>query len=241
MTTHPAARVGRTITTGLGPTLGGFLAIVVVIFIVVGAATATLGDVEASVWQTAGTGAFKYFPLAIAIMLTPVFLPIYVAQGVTRRQFAVGGALFIIAWAAILALATVAGYGVEAAVYRANGWPHEFDTPHLFESWTQVHLVVAEYVPLIAAHMVAGWVIGTSYYVLGWFRATLLLPVSAAPALAVEALLATSWIGAAIEEFTTYRPPRTAVAVAGALLVIGAAWAVNYGLTRSISIKLKNA
>jgi hypothetical protein len=241
MTTHPAVRVGRTITTGLGPTLGIFIAVVAAIFIVVGAATAMFGDVEASVWQTAGAGAFKYFPLAIAIMLTPVFLPIYVAQGVTRRQFAVGGALFIAAWAAILTMAVVAGYGVEAAVYRANGWPHEFDTPHLFESWTQVHLVVAEYVMLIAAHMVAGWVIGTSYYVLGWFRATLLLPVTAAPALVVEALLATSWAGAGLREFTTYTPPLVGIAVSGAVVVIGAAWAVNYGLTRSLPIKLKNA
>lgn len=241
MTTHPSVRVGLTITSGLAATLGIFLAIVVAIFVVVGAATAAFGEVAASVWQYAGSGAFKYFPLAIAIMLTPVFLPIYVAQGVTRRQFAVGGALFAVAWAVALTLTMVAGYGIEAAAYGANGWPHAFETPHLFDSWTQVHLVIAEYFPLIAVHMVTGWIIGTTYYILGWFRATLLLPVSAAPALAVEALLATSWIGTAIEEFTTHRPPLPAVAVVGALLVIGAAWAVSYGLIRSIPIKLKNA
>lgn len=241
MNARPAARVGLTLTSGFSATLGIFLAIVVAIFVVVGAATAIFGEVETSVWQTAGGGAFKYFPMAIAIMLTPVLLPVYVAQGVTRRQFAIGAALFVVAWTTALTLAMVAGFAVEAAVFAAYGWPHEFVTPHLFDSWTEVHLIVAEYFLLIGAHLVAGWIIGTSYYILGWFRATLLLPVSAAPALAVEGLLATSWIGAGIAEFTTYSPPRLAVALPTALLVIAAGWAANYALTRSVPIKLKSA
>lgn len=240
-TSNPAVRVGVTMTTGFAATLGLFLAIVAAIFIVVGVATATFGDVTGSVWQTAGAGAFKYFPMAIAIMLTTVLLPIYVAQGVTRRQCAVGMSLFIVAWSLLLTVAMVIGFAIEAGAFAALGWPHEFDAPHLFSSWTQVHLVVAEYFTLIATHMMAGWLIGTTYYILGWFRATLLLPVTVLPILIVEGLLATSWVGAGIEHFATFTPPQAGIAVPVAAAVIAAAWVINYLLIRDLPIKISAA
>lgn len=237
----PAVRVGAGLTSGLATTLGIFLAIVAAIFMVIAVAVGTFGEVTESQWQTAGAGALKYFPLAMAVMLTTVLLPIYVAQGVTRRQFAVGASLFIAVWSALLALAMVVGYAIEAGVYDALGWSQEFDIPHLFDTWTQVHLIVAEYFPLVAIHMMAGWLIGTTYYVFGWFRATLLLPVSLAPVVVVEGLLATSWIGSALEHVESYTPPHVVIAVPAALAVIAATGAVNYLLIRELPIKLSAA
>ncbi len=238
MNTSPAVRVSTTTTAGFASTMAGFLAIVAAIFIVVGISTATFAEVSTSAWQTAGAGAIKYFPLAIGIMMTPVLLPVYVAQGVTRRQVAGGLGLFIITWSVILTLAMVVGYAIEAGVYAAMEWPHGFDTPHLFGSWTEVHLIIAEYFPLIAVHMMAGWLIGTTYYVLRWFRATLLLPVSVLPILIVEGLLGTSWIGAGLESVPAYTPPHPALAVPLAIAVVAATWAVNYVLIRELPIKL---
>lgn len=238
MTMPRSVRVGLTLSVGFFWVMGAFLAIVMAIFVLISAGAALLGGVDASMWQNAGSGAFKYFPMAMGIMLTPVLLPLYVAQGVTRRQFTVGGALFVAVWSAGLTLAMVAGFAVEAVAYDALGWPHELENPHLFDSWQQAHLVFAEYFPLIAVHMLAGWIIGMTYYVLGWFRATLLLPVSLLPALAAEVLLATSWIGSALREFTEYTPPSAVVGVTGALLVSAAAWAALYLIVRDMPIKL---
>jgi hypothetical protein len=242
MTARPPVRVGTTMVWGLAPTLGIFLVIVVAIFIALGAGFATFGELTASGWTYAGAGAFKYFPLSMAIMITPVLLSVYVAQGVTRRQFAVGAVLFITAWSLLLALIMLVGYAVEAAAFGATGRPYVFDTPHLFDTWTDVHLVLGEHVTLIAVHMMTGWLIGTTYYVLGWFRATLLLPVTLLPVAAVEVLMPNGWIGRSLfAEFPAYTPPPVAAAIPLALLVIGITWAVNFILVRELPIKVKNA
>jgi hypothetical protein len=241
MKTHPVIRIGATTTTGLGLVIAAFLAVVVAIFAIIGVLTHQLGDLDASTWQTAGAGAFKYFTLAIGIMITPVYLPVLVAQGLTRHYVALGGAVFIGCWSAVMAMAMWLGYAAERALYGVAGVTQEFDTPHLFTQWSEFHLVFAEYFLLIAVHMAVGWLIGTTYYRFGWFLATLLIPLVIVPAAVVEVLLATSWVGAGLDEFTTYAPPALAIAIPAALLAIAAAWAINYALIRTITITLKDA
>ncbi len=239
MTTHPAFRVGTSTVVGLRLTLLIFLALIFPLFVVIGMLAAGLGDNDTSMWQNASAGAIKYFSLAIAIRLTAVFLPIYVANGVTRHQVSAGGALFIAIWSGIMTIAIIAGYLIEAPIYRALGAEQTFDVPHLFSSLTDVHLMVAENFLLVSVHMVAGWLIGTTYYRYGWFVPTLLLPITLVPVAVVEVLLGTSWVGAGLVEFSSYTRPPLAIAVPAAALTIAITWAVNLLLIRDIPIRLK--
>ena len=62
-------------------------------------------------------GWFWGYPFAIAVMLTPAVLPMYVTHGVTRRQFAAGGVVIVsagaLAVAAVVALTAVNYLGVK--------------------------------------------------------------------------------------------------------------------------------
>lgn len=237
---NPVARVGITMTWGMLPVLGIFVAIVVSAFALISLIHFTVGDGTNSIWQLPGSGALKYFPLALAIMLTPAFLPIYVAQGVTRRSIIRGGVIFIAIVSAGFGIIMAAGYAVEKLVLDAVGIEFHYDQPHLFTQWWQGHLIVAEYMLLVGVHMMVGWLIGTTYYRLRWFRATLLLPVTVLPALTVELLLGTGWAGASLEEFTAYTRQSLAITIPAALLVIALTWAINYALLRNIPIRHTN-
>lgn len=238
---QPVARLAVSMAWGLIPVVAIFLAIVVPMFVAVGVLTNMFGSGEfTTAVEIAGSGAMKYFPMAVAIMMTPAFLPVFVAQGVTRRYVAYGGAGFIGIWAGTFAVVMAIGYAIEALILRAAGIDQVFEQPHLFTRWSDSYLIVVEYLLMIGAHLMVGWLIGTTYYRLRWFRATLLLPLTVLPALAVEYILGTGWAGVALNELTSYSRPTLAVVIPAALLVIILAWTINFTMIRNVPIRLKN-
>lgn len=233
------ARVARQILTGLRPVLAWFTAIVLIIFSLIGIGFMLSSDLDNGAAEIAGAGAVRYFPLAIGIIFTPVMLAMYVAEGVTRRQFARVGALVTVAFAALMALLMCVGYAIEALLFRLGGQTYELGLPHLFDSWNEVGLIFTEYFILTAATISGGWLIGTTYYRVHWFWATLLIPVCLVPTAAAELLLQTSWIGTGLEE-AGWSPPALGLAIPLSLLAIAVAAVANYVLTRNVAIKLKN-
>lgn len=237
MTTPPAVRIALRVSRGFAPVIAIFLAIVIVVFVGIGIISAGT-DGDGSVWEIAAAGAFKWFPFALAVMLTPAVLPMYVTHGVTRHQFIAGAMLTLVAFAVVVAALLNLGYAAESAIYRAVDWPHEFRDPHLFASWTETPLLVTEYALLLAALLACGWLIGTLYYRLHWLWATLLIPVAMAPAAGAELLLQTSWTGSWTESMGWARPS-LALALPLTALLVAATVAVVYALTRNVPIKLK--
>jgi hypothetical protein len=237
MSTAPAIRVAQHMSRGFAPVMAIFLAIVVPLFVGIGVFSA-ITDGDGSVWEIAAAGAFKWFPFALAVLLTPAILPMYVAHGVTRHQFVVGALLTLGAFALAVAAFLNLGYAAESAIYQAVERPADLGSPHLFESWTEVPLVVAEYALLLAALLACGWLIGTLYYRLHWLWATLLIPAAMAPAVGAELVLQTSWTGSWTESMGWTRPS-LAFALPVTLLLIGATVAVVYALIRRMPIKLK--
>ena len=237
MTTTPVIRIALQLSRGFAPVMAIFLVIIIPVFVGVGVFSSA-ADGDGSVWEIAAAGPFKWFPFALAVMLTPAVLPMYVSNGITRHQFVAATMLtlgaFTLAAAAFLNL----GYAAEAAIYQAVDRPRDLGDPHLFDSWTQVPLVVAEYALLLGGLLAGGWLIGTLYYRLHWLWATLLIPAALAPAAASELLLQTSWMGAWTESMGWTRPSLT-VGVAATTLLIGATVAVVYALTRSVPVKLR--
>lgn len=232
-------RATRQILAGLRPVLTWFIAIAAVAFTLIGLGILLTSDPDGVATEIAGAGAIRYFPMAIGIMLTPTMLPMYVAQGVTRRQFARVCVLVTLALAALMALFMCVAYAVEALAYRLGGETYALGLPHLFDSWNEFGLIFTEYLVLTAASIAAGWLIGSVYYRLHWFWATLLIPVCLIPAAAAELLLQTSWIGAGLERADWTRPA-LGLAIPLAMLAVAVAAAVNYVLTRNVTIKLKS-
>jgi len=232
-------RVARQVLAGLRPVLAWFSAIVLIIFTLLGIGIILSSDPGNGAAEIAGAGAVRYFPMAIGIMLTPTMLPMYVAQGVTRRQFARVGVLVTLAFAALMALLMCVGYAIEALLYRLGGQTYELGLPHLFDSWNDFALIFTEYVILTAASVASGWLIGTMYYRMRWFWATLLIPVCLVPAAAAELLLQTSWVGSGLEDAGWTRPP-LGMALPLSLLAVAVAMAATYVLTRNVTIKLKS-
>lgn len=181
-----------------------------------------------SVWEHAGGPVRWVFIFGLAV--TPAILPTYLAHGITRRTFtwaaAVAGGLLVLLLSAFLAV----GFLVERAVYAALDAAQTLDGPHLFTDPVQVHLVLAEYALLASGYFIAGWLVGSVYYRFGGWRGTLALPLTAAPALVVEALFGVGWFGDAVAD-------GTAVAVLLAAAVVGLALVALRLLTRAVPVR----
>lgn len=236
-----AVLVTGDISRGLWIALVGFMAIIAVIFLAIGVAGALAGNLDGgagdSMWENSAY-ATRYFPLALGVMLTTAYLPIAVANGVTRRSFGLGGAAVVLGIAAVMAVLEAAGYLVENGLYRLAGATPEFTTPHLFGSGTEFWVVVPEVWITVSANVAVGWLIGSAYYRWGWFGPTLALPLMLVPTLAVEALMSIGWAGALMIDTLSIdrRPLWLAVPVSLAIVAAtlwGTAWFVRGMAIRS--------
>jgi hypothetical protein len=102
-----------------------------------------------------------------------------------------------------------------------------------------VGAVVGEYLLLIGIHMAAGWTIGVSYYRLGGWIGTALLPVTLLPLFAVEWLLAVSWFGQMMGDRWNWSIERVELSVAVPLstAIIIAVLVMNYLIIRRMPLK----
>ncbi|MFS8520193.1 MAG: hypothetical protein FWJ87_02110 [Micromonosporaceae bacterium] len=172
----------------------------VALLLPVGAAAITLvvrtftydGSVwEVSAWELGGTS-IRWMLFVLGVTVTPLYLPTYVAHGVTRRRFTVAATLAGGGLAVSAAVYLAAGLVVERVLSAAIGAGEaQLINSHLFDSASQVHLVVVEYVLAFLAYLVTGWLLGSVYYRFGGWRGTLLAPLALLPLAAVEALIAT--------------------------------------------------
>ncbi len=219
----------------------GFLLVIVLIFIAFGVFQAIvdgMGDdgAWASVWEFSEQP-MRYFPMSIGVMLVPALLPAYVANGVTRREFTVGAALMITGATLGLAVVGAIGLVVEKWAYSWAGHVPTYTFPHLFDGPENVVAVVGEFAILISSHMVAGWLIGYTYYRYGGWIGTFLLPLTVLPALAVEALTSVSWIGGLLMDNTGYERLPLPFVIPAVLAIMAGAVFLIYFLTRRLAIK----
>lgn len=232
--------VAADLTSALRLNLILFAAIMVVIFAAAGIVTAIVGRVDGtsweSIWEHSAYGT-RYFPLSLGIMLAPLYLPIAVASGMTRRSFAIGSAGVIAFIALAMGILEVAGYLVEHAVFAAQGAEQTFTTPHLFSSGLDVPVILVEVLVTVSANIVTGWLIGIAYYRWGWFWPTISLPLLLLPMAAVEAMMSVGWPGnLVIDTWGVQRGP-AAVVVPASIVVIVAAWAFGAIVLRSTPIR----
>ncbi|TDD44740.1 hypothetical protein E1263_40150 [Kribbella antibiotica] len=170
-----------------------------------------------SIWDY-GTQSPKYFSMAVGISLVPAYINAMVAQGVTRRMFSVASSIFLTTAALTTAVLWVIGYQIERWVYSAQGWPQAMENRHLFTSTSQIWLIFAEFALLVVSHEATGWLLGVSFYRLGFWRGLALVPLALIPAAATEFLLVAQWLGGPLSELGYHRPS-LAIAVPAVVVV----------------------
>lgn len=237
MSTHPAWTVARTqLRAGL-PMIAAYWAIMISIYAVIIAIIVIWGDTDVSIWATSGGSAPKYFLLALGIMITNLFLPIYVGNGVTRRHFTLGASAYVVGVAAIYAVVMALGYGVEYSIYAADDLIASQDQPYPVQSFRAgLTVLVAEaFVGLV--YLCVGWFVGSAFYRLGVVWGIALAPLAALPVVAAEMGFDALWAGYGLNRaFGIERPP-LAVGVLIAAAGVAVAWAANYALIRAVAIK----
>jgi hypothetical protein len=132
------------------------------------------------------SGAIKVYLLVIGILLTPMYLPVFVANGTTRCDFTRGSLAYGAIAATASALVIYLGYAVEGVIYRVNGWTHATGMGHLFLSPNEPAAVLVEYALLCLAYFLSGWLIGSGYYRFGWWKGLFFMAAGAIPLVGVE-------------------------------------------------------
>lgn len=179
-----------------------------------------------------------WFPFSIAIILSVTYLPIHVANGMTRRSFARAALTVNVVVGVMNALIATIALLVERQIYDALGWFHGNNSGDGLEVF---HSGVLTYgfglVLLFTAGQISGSLIGITYYRLGGWVGTFALPLCLLP-LAAAGLLG---LGAGVQwkpwGWTADIAPWGTVAAVAVL--IGSAVAFS-ALVRNIPIDSKD-
>ncbi|GAA4456358.1 hypothetical protein [Phytohabitans houttuyneae] len=219
------------------PMVAGYWAIMIAIYAAIITVVATVGDTDVSIWATSGGSAPKYFLLAVGVMLTTVYLPAYVGNGVTRRDFTLGASLYILAVAGVYAAIMTLGFVVEHAIYTSADLMGGLTDPYPVRAFGDgLETLVAELLVGIV-YLCCGWVMGTCFYRYGSWWGIGLIPVTVLPAVVTEIGFDSLWLGYGINKgFGIDRPP-LGVGVLMGVASIAVAWVANIALTRSVAIK----
>lgn len=126
-------------------------------------AIAIFSDVEISVMSEADGVVAPYVGFIGGYMMYSL-LPMYVANGTTRREFARHAAMFAPVFALAVALLMQIGFLLEWALYSAMDWPRDVNSEHLYSSATQLHLVFIEHLLVFLVWCVAGAFVGAMFY-----------------------------------------------------------------------------
>ena len=141
------------------------------------AGVAIFGTIAISGWEQA-SGVPRWYMGITGVYLTWSSLPLYVAHGHTRREFAVQAPVAIAATTTVVALLMTMGYAIETAVYRAAGWPQTLTREHLFDTPDQLLLVFTEFWLVFAVWCLAGALLGAGFYRNQGSLGLLMLPVA---------------------------------------------------------------
>lgn len=145
---------------------GGFVAVVIGITLGI----AWFGDLTQSVLDPA-SGVALWGIAILTGYLVYSYLPLYIANGRTRRSAAIEGSIFLVIFSTAAAALMSVSYLLEDVVFRIGGWPREFENEHLFSSHVQTHLVFGEYLILFLVWVFAATFVGAGFYrsdSLGW-------------------------------------------------------------------------
>ena len=161
----------------------GVIALVVVVASVI---TARFGGIDLSLWALITGQASKYWLLVLGVSLVVIQLKLYVANGVTRREFLLGAGAFGVVTALLFAALVPIGTGVEwllrnAFGVAANGYP-DFSAGQALRDF-------GYYAPGAIGWLITGALVAAGFYRYSWWAGLLLVIPFGLPLVVPEMLL----------------------------------------------------
>lgn len=130
-----------------------------------------------------------WFPFSIAIMLTVTYLPLHVANGMTRGSFIKAALLCNVLIGVLNAAFSMVGLLIERGVYHRVGWFHGSTNTDGVEVLDGGVLTYGLGLALLyVSGMLSGLLVGVAYYRAGGWWGTIALPLALLP-LAVTSLV----------------------------------------------------
>ena len=214
----------------------GFLVVVAGVAIGIG----QFGEVTSSVLEPAAQLA-GWFAIFMGGYLTHDVLELHLTHGQTRREFALMATVFVVVFAAFVALLMTVGFLLERILYRVADWPNRLESDHLYSSTVQVHAIFTEFWLMILIWTSAGALVGSAVYRNGhegWLAILLaLIPISMA-----SVVMGDGW-GPIESVDRVLRDPSVhpAVAIPVCLFAFGLALAMTWPFLRDIPVRQKSS
>jgi hypothetical protein len=201
------------------------------------------GEVDGSQWDGQAT-VFHYAMVAAGVTIVTGYLPVIVAQGVTRRTAADGGLVTMAGLAVAGAVLTTLAFVIEALVFSVNDWPHVLTGDrdmHIYDQPDQYGLILLEIAILFVTHALAGMVMAAGVFRFGWVRGAGWLVAGAAIAATSEYLMGSGFVGVRIGDALGIDAPPVGVGVAGSLALAAVAVLATRWLARGMPIPIRYA
>jgi hypothetical protein len=127
------------------------------------AGIAIWGEIDRSVWEEAG-GIVRFFAAGVVGWLVYRYLPVYVAHGVTRREFMKKLTVFTVVLSALLGALAALGFALERLVFSVADWPQELTDEHVFDSATELPTILLAFWLAFLVWTAVGAIIGAAIY-----------------------------------------------------------------------------
>jgi hypothetical protein len=204
--------------------------VITVVVLGVAVVTSRVTEIDLSIWRLIVGEAVKYWLLVLGTLLVATHLKLYVANGVTRREFLAGAGAFGILTAVVYAALVPIGTGVEWLLRSAfgiasDGYP-DFTAGEALRDF-------GFYAPVAIGFLVTGALVAAGFYRYPWWAGLLLIIPFALPLVVSESLLGLYVAG----DSPAPRFVPLGVGVLLSLLVSAAGAAVLRLVTRDVPIR----
>ena len=198
-------------------------------------------EIDNSIWESAAQ-LIPWFVLFIGVHTGGTLLPINIAHGTTRRDFAIESVLFLIVYSVGIGLLMTIGWVLERALFAVGDWPQTLSETHLFSSATDYPRIFVESFLLVLGWTTSGFFIAAAYY---RYDSQGLLAI--APCIVVigimQAAMGSSWGPAAalIDRFFDPESPPLLVVIIIGFACVAAIMAMAWPVIRDIPLRSKAA